>query len=447
MLTVFNQSLWGDEGFSAILSMRSLPEIVKIIIKDTSPPLWNFFEWLVFNTLGTDEVYIRGLAFVFFLGTVFFVYKIGAHLFDKKTGLIAATLIFLNPFFFTYAFEGRMYSILALGVASSMYFFLKKKWGFYIFWTLWALYSHHFAIFAVFVQGLWFLYEFLLGNKKNSKAMFRSFLLVGFGYLPWIYPLYLQASKVGGGFWLGTPDLTDLRNLIYEYLSEGIKTHPFKIITYPLHQVALWGTFAILLLRKWNKEIVKSLFLISWFLIPILATWLISQKFTSIFFNRYLLYTIPAAMLTLASLRRSKLSGILIGILLIVFSIIDFHYFTHPSKIPFRDLANYVRSTRIEGDFLINEDVGNHKLWESIYYEIPAPIYNPAQSSLPYFIGTALMEKGDVISEIPKGTMRIGVITYKTAAELKFEGFKVVEERRFGNLNFVWLKTIYAKLN
>ena len=31
MLTRFNESIWGDEGFSAILSMKSLPEIIKTI--------------------------------------------------------------------------------------------------------------------------------------------------------------------------------------------------------------------------------------------------------------------------------------------------------------------------------------------------------------------------------------------------------------------------------
>src|SRR3989337_1496477 len=161
----FTTSLWGDEGFSAILSMKSLPEIIKIIARDTSPPLWNIWEWIVFNTLGTDEVYIRGLAFVFFLGTVFFAYKIGSFLFSKKTGLLAALFTALNPFFFIYAFEGRMYSIMSLGVAGSMYFYLRifyneevirkrDKIG-YVFFTLWALYSHHFAFFAVAVQGIW----------------------------------------------------------------------------------------------------------------------------------------------------------------------------------------------------------------------------------------------------------------------------------------------------
>src|SRR3989344_5989759 len=147
--SVFNQGLWGDEGFSAILSMKSLPEIIRIISRDTSPPLWNIWEWVVFNTLGTDEIYIRGLSLAFFLGAVFFTYKIAAYLWSRKTGFLAALFIALNPFFFIYAFEGRMYSIMAFGVAASMYFFLKiwdkeggKKWDRigYVAATAWALY-------------------------------------------------------------------------------------------------------------------------------------------------------------------------------------------------------------------------------------------------------------------------------------------------------------------
>jgi len=225
METVFNQSLWGDEGFSAILSMKPFVDIFRIISRDTSPPLWNIFESIVFNTLGTKEIYIRGLSFIFFLGAVFFAYKIGSLLWNQKTGLIASLLTFFNPFFFIYAFEGRMYSIMSMGVAGSMYFFIKiqnsksqikmsNKFG-YVFFTLWALYSHHFAIFSVFIQGFWFLYEYFFGKREKSLELFKLFLLVGLGYLPWLYPLYTQTKQVAGGFWLGTPTVKDLRNLIY----------------------------------------------------------------------------------------------------------------------------------------------------------------------------------------------------------------------------------------
>lgn len=449
-VTVFNQSLWGDEGFSAILSMKSLPEILKIISRDTSPPLWNIFEHLVFQFLGTSEIYIRGLAFLFFLGTVFFTYKIGSFLFSRKTGLIAALLTFLNPFFFIYAFEGRMYSIMSFGVAASMYFFLrifknedgirKRDQAGYIIFTLWALYSHHFAFFIVILQGLWWLYELIFGKRLRAKKMFKLFLLTGIGYLPWIYPLYTQTKMVGGGFWLGTPNLTDLRNLIYDYLAEGIKQHPFivPVLDKRLHQIALYLVLAAIIVRSWLKNFKYSFFLTLWFLFPIGATWIISQHFQSIFFNRYLLYTIPGAMLVLASSRRRLLSPVLLSLVVVLFGTVDFYYFTHPTKLPFRQYASYVKDIKKEGDFLINWNSKSHHIWETKYYGIGAPIYIPSGGSLPFFVGTALMEEGDVIKEIPKGVARIGVITSGPVEEITLPGYTESETKSFSDLKFIW---------
>ena len=433
MLTVFNQSLWGDEGFSAILSTKPYLELIKIISRDTSPPLWNTFEWLMFRVFGTGEVVIRSLSFAFFLIAVFFAYKIASHFWDKKAGLLAAALTFLNPFFFIYAFEGRMYSILAAGVTASMYFFIRRNWPGYIIATLAALYSHHFAIFALFVQGLWFLYEIVFGKKKIAVSMFKSFLAVGVGYIPWLVPLYNQTKMVQTGFWLARPTLTDLRNVFFDLLGEGIK-HKFAETARILVLIGLG-------LSLLTKNIKNFLFLASWFLVPVLLTWLISQGFTPVFYNRYLLYTIVPAMIILASVR-IKFARLLIAAVIILFGIIDWNYFTHPAKIPFKDLAGYVSETKLPGDYLINEDAGNHKLWESKYYGIPAPIYNPDDSSLPYFVGTALMEEGDIIKELPKDAKRIGAITYKAGHEIKskFKGYEVADEKRFGDLNFVWLK-------
>ena len=439
MQTVFNQSIWGDEGFSAILSMKSLPEIIKIIATDTSPPLWNITEYIAFQIFGTGEIVIRSLALIFFLGTIFFTYKIGKLLWDKKTGILAALLTFLNPFFFTYAFEGRMYSIMALGVAASMYFFLKivrskkaskKDLAGYVIGTLWAMYSHHFAIFTIFVQGLWFLYELVRGNKKVAIQIFKGFVFVGIGYLPWLIPLYNQTKMVGGGFWLGTPTAKDLAKLLGEYLAAGIKHK----LAFP----ALYLTLVALLFRNWGKEIKDTLFLVSWFLGPILLTWIVSQFFQSIFFNRYLLYTIPGAMLILASNKR-KVSCVLISVLIILFAVIDFHYFTNPTKRPFRELSVYVKQTIQEGDFLINWNAGSHHLWETKYYGIPAPIYiSPDGGSLPYFVGTALMEEVDVVREIPKGTLRVGIVTSGSLDEVDLPGYTEGERKELRDLNFAW---------
>ena len=101
----FTASLWGDEGFSAILSMKPVDQIFSIISRDTSPPLYNLLEHFWFKTVGSSEVSIRSLSFLFFLIACLFVYKIGKHYWDYRTGILAAVLTAINPFFFFYAFR------------------------------------------------------------------------------------------------------------------------------------------------------------------------------------------------------------------------------------------------------------------------------------------------------------------------------------------------------
>jgi len=429
----FTASLWGDEAFSAILSQKSLPQIISTIARDTSPPLYNLSEHLWFGVFGSSEVAIRALSFLYFLIAIFFVYKIGEHLWNRNTGLLAAGLTFLNPFFFTYAFEGRMYSLLAATVTASMYFFLKRNHLAYVIATVAALYTHHFAIFAIFVQGLWFLKEYFFGKKKAAIQIFKSFLAVGILYLPWIIPLYNQTKMVGGGFWLGTPTLTDFRNLIYKYLAEGI--------SHSLSKPALYLALGIVLVRRWGKDFEKSLFLLTWFFVPILAAYIISQKFSSVFFDRYLLYAIPAAMLLLASnLRRISLP--VVAGLLVFFVIIDSFYFTHPTKRPFREFAAYVNEAKRGDDMLINWNSAAHHLWESKYYGIPAPIYTPGP--LPYYVGTALMTEDDILSALPTGNAarrinRIGAITSGPIEEVSIPGYTKVDVKVFEPLKIVWL--------
>lgn len=446
METQFNTSLWGDEGFSAILSMKPPLEIIRIIIRDTSPPLYNLTEHLAFQMFGVSEVVIRSLSFFYYCLTILFVYLIGSFLWNRRTGLLAAALSFFNPFFFIYAFEGRMYAILALGVTASMYFYLRlyylkttPKTAFpaslilgYIFSTAWALYSHHFSIFIIFIQGLWFLPQLIL-NRKKALFLFLGFLGTTLLYLPWLYPLYLQTKMVGGGFWLGTPTLKNLSDLILEYLAQGIK--------HPLAKPALSFTLLSLLFRNWLRNLKITAILLSWFLGPILLTWLISQFFQSIFFNRYLLYAIPGSMLILASSRRKIISAIALGIVLGLFINIDYHYFTHPTKRPFRQLAEYVQETRHGDDFLINWNSSSHHLWETKYYAIPAPIYLPGEGQLPFFVGTALMTDSDVIRSLPPRIRRLGVITSGPIAEVIIPGYTSLEDPRiFGDLKYLWLE-------
>jgi uncharacterized membrane protein len=427
MINQFSASLWGDEAWAATLAIKPYLKIISIVSRDTSPPLYYLLLHTWMKIFGTSEVAIRSLSFLFFLGTILTVFLIGRLLWDRRTGLWAAVICFLNPFLFTYAFEGRMYSLLAFTSTLSVYFFLKKHRLGFILATTAALYTHHFSIFVIFFEGLWQLIE--SWGKPIGKLLksFLDFFIVGSLYLPWLYPLYYQTSLVAGGFWLGKPTLSTLAETVRKYLIGSGQETP--------RRVAL-GLLAITLLaRNWLKDKKKSLFLLGWFFTPLILTYIVSQLMQSIFYDRYLLVAIPAGSLLLASGRR-KISPLLLPVALVLLFTLNYHYLTYPTKRPFRELAAYIKS-EAPNLTLVNYNAAAHHLWESKYYGLSAPIYAP--TPLPFYTGTALMEKEDVIQTLPDQE-EIGLITSAPVEEVQISGYDKIRQKNFGELKFLWLK-------
>ena len=143
-------------------------------------------------------------------------------------------------------------------------------------------------------------------------------------------------------------------------------------------------------------------------------------------------------MILLASNTR-KISYVTLAIVIILFAVIDVNYFTHPTKRPFKDLAAYVKNTQQEGDFLINWNSSAHHLWETKYYEIPAPLYVP-EGELPFYVGTAQMTEKDILKEIPTDAIRVGVVTSGNIEEVLLTDYIEEESVTFGELKFLWLQ-------
>lgn len=428
-MTQFSASLWGDEAWAATLAIKPYLKIISIVARDTSPPLYYliYHTWIKF--FGISEVSIRTLSFLFFLGTVLTVYFIGKHLWDKKTGILAALLAFTNPFLFIYAFEGRMYSILALTSTLSVYFFLKKHRIGFILASVAALYSHHFSIFVILFEALWHLAKVWRQPIKKIIKSFTDFFIIGLLYTPWFYPLYYQTSLVGSGFWLGKPNPEVFLATVLKFIvGDGLEL---------ARQLALLTIIITLSLRNWLKDKEKSLFLLGWFFVPLILTYLVSQVFQSIFFDRYMLMVIPASSLLIASLRR-KFSIIFILIAIFLLAGLNYHYFTHPTKRPFRELAQYVK-TEASDLTLVNYNAASHHLFESKYYGLEAPIYAP--EPLPFYTGTALMEKNDVINQLPDEE-KIGLITSANPQDVVVPGYTIEKSKQFNSLHFLWLERI-----
>lgn len=428
----FTVSLWGDEGFAATLAIKPIIQIIKIVSRDTSPPLYYLCLHFWMKFFGTSEVAIRSLSFLFFLGTVLTVFLIGKYLWDKKTGILAALLTFANPFLFTYAFEGRMYAILAFTSILAVYFFLKKNQLGFILAATAALYSHHFSIFILGFLGIWDFWEAKFRFKE--AWIIKPAIIVALLYLPWLYPLYYQTSLVGSGFWLGRPATKDFLGVVVKFLVGEPKTMVQRVaLGLVLLTVVLRG---IKKSKKVKKDKKETIFLLGWFFAPLALTFIISQFFQSIFYDRYMLASIPAAFLLLAS-NRKKVSIILITLIILLLGYHNWQYFTHPNKRPFRELANFVKEEKLDLP-LINYNAAAHHLWESKYYGIPAPIY--ASTPLPFYTGTALMEESDQIRTLPNSD-QILAISSAWPDQVEIEGYGIAKSESFSDqLWLVWMK-------
>jgi mannosyltransferase len=108
------QSLWSDEGNSVALAQAGPAEIAARTALDIHPPLYYWLLHFWIRLFGQSEVAVRSLSAVAAVLLVAAIYRLGARLFDRRAGLMAAFIAAVSPFQVYYAQEARMYALLAL---------------------------------------------------------------------------------------------------------------------------------------------------------------------------------------------------------------------------------------------------------------------------------------------------------------------------------------------
>lgn len=108
------QSFWSDEGNSVALAQAGLREIVSRTALDIHPPLYYALLHGWMRLFGESEIAVRSLSVVASVLLVAVIYRLGTRLFGAQMGLLAAFIAAVSPFQIYYAQEARMYALLAL---------------------------------------------------------------------------------------------------------------------------------------------------------------------------------------------------------------------------------------------------------------------------------------------------------------------------------------------
>lgn len=112
------QSLWNDEGNSAVQAARPFTAILEHSARDIHPPGYYLALALWARLAGFSEFSLRALSAFASLLTVALAAHLGRRLYGRWAGVAAAALAALNTFAIYYAQEARMYALLALWAAA-----------------------------------------------------------------------------------------------------------------------------------------------------------------------------------------------------------------------------------------------------------------------------------------------------------------------------------------
>ncbi|MFL5901536.1 MAG: glycosyltransferase family 39 protein [Solirubrobacterales bacterium] len=159
---------------------------------ESNPPLYYVLAWGWAKGFGTGEVTMRSLSALFGVATIPLAYCVGRELSSRRAGLIAATLVAVNPMLIWYSQEARSYPLLVFFGAASLLFFVRalrtREGRDLALWALasaLALCSHYFAVFAVGIEALWLLIV-LRSRWRAVLPAVGGVALVGLALIPLI---------------------------------------------------------------------------------------------------------------------------------------------------------------------------------------------------------------------------------------------------------------------
>jgi uncharacterized membrane protein len=189
--TLGRQSLWYDEAVTALRVLHpSLPATMSAVAHvENTPPLYYLLLWACTRVLGTSVIALRFLSAAAGVGLVAVAWAVGRELGSRRTAIVLAAIVAVNPLFVWYSQEARGYELFALLGALSFLFFLRaRRAPSAANVSLWAacsglaLLSHYFAVFLIVPEALLLLRRG--SHDRRVLAAVAAVAIVGAALLP-----------------------------------------------------------------------------------------------------------------------------------------------------------------------------------------------------------------------------------------------------------------------
>jgi mannosyltransferase len=254
--------------------------------------------WLM---LGSTLGFLRGLSVLFSVATVPIVYALGARLFGRNAGLIAAWLLALNAFHIRYAQEIRGYAMVAFFAALATWLLVRNlqepssaHWAAYTAACSLTIYSQFLGAFVILAHFLSLKYFRL--KDIPVRNLFRSYFWLAVSLLP--IALFSMRTRFGTVNWI-----PQIRPSVFLNFWEVFGGN-YGLLLLSLEAVAI-GVFIFGGIRSRNQdgrsvEAWVHAMVLSWLFVPVLLILAISIVHP-LFVFRYLIPSLPAFMLIIAA--------------------------------------------------------------------------------------------------------------------------------------------------
>ena len=314
-----------DEAFSAMCALFPVKDIIYILTGGDNPPLWEILlhYWVVL--FGVSTVAMRMLSLIFNVLTVVPIYLTGVRFFTAEAdrlsmpnasrvglygGLSAALLFTFSNFALFFAHEVRVYSLIGLLSAWSLYCFVgwlySPRRRLYIVGltvaNLLLMYGHYLAIWVIAVQFLLWL-SVSRFRKTLGPAYLWHLSVLAILYIP-MYPVLWCRFLDSGlhGTWVPKVEsFGDFGKLMWGFLNQYIWLMGFVGL--------MMGGYIVRMAIKMKSGTYRFglwEILVCMWLIPLLVSFILSFR-VGFFLDRYFYFVLPPLYLSLAWL------GMLLG--------------------------------------------------------------------------------------------------------------------------------------
>jgi len=362
------ESLWLDEAFTARVSSGSF---ASAIVEGRQPPYFAILQpWV--SLFGNSEASLRAPSAILGILCIPLVYLIGRALFNQKVGLISSLLSAISLFYIGYSQEARSYAlILFLALLSYLFFILilkkDKKWYYpcYLLANIFLVYTNPVNL-SIIAAQISFLLLFWTRYKPvriklicTQVASIVASLLGALWVLSWV---------VGrGGIFAYDPSLRTIYETMCVFAGgERVLLLIFLCLAViaPLSIRRIEGKWLLrkpleslkgLTITLQFQAIDEAVLLLTWLVVPIVGSYVVSKVIMPVYLTRYLIAASPALLLLVAkglsNLKIALYPLLLVIVLLATPNLTD--YYCNIQKEQWREVAAFIEVNSEKDDVCI----------------------------------------------------------------------------------------------